>query len=94
MRPIYHWTPKRIHAHILICFVAYSLVAFAKYKLKKHQVKLSFQQIREELEQVQYSVVRDKVNNQKFLIPSALTKNQQKIFKAFGLKLASTPKIL
>ena len=94
MRPIYHWTQNRIQAHILICFVAYSLVAFAKYKLKRHKIKLSFRQIREELERVQYSVVRDKMSNQKFLIPSAKTENQKKIFKAFGLKIAQSTRIL
>ncbi len=94
MRPIYHWTEKRIRAHILICFVAYSLVAFGKYQLKKHKIKLSFQKVREELERVQYSVLQDKISRQRFLVPSETTPNQKKIFKAFGLKMANKAKVL
>ena len=59
MRPIYHWTPKRIKAHILICFIAYGLACFVRYSLKQSNIKLSFERIKEELSFVQSSIVRD-----------------------------------
>ncbi|MGI5830541.1 MAG: IS1634 family transposase [Bradymonadia bacterium] len=44
MRPIYHWTEERIHAHICICFVAYSLAKYALYQLNViSKLKLSLQ---------------------------------------------------
>ena len=49
MRSIFHWSPKRIKSHILICYIAYSLVAIVKHKLKKSKVNLSIARIREEL---------------------------------------------
>lgn len=31
MRPMFHFTPKRIEAHICICFVAYSIQGVGAY---------------------------------------------------------------
>lgn len=94
MRPIYHWTEDRIKSHILICFVAYSLTAFVKHKLNRLKIKLSFEKIRDELNRLQTSVVRDAKTGKRFLLPSKLTKNQKKIYKAFGLIIDNKTKIL
>ena len=56
MRPIYHWTPRRIESHILICFIAYSLMITLKYRLRINGIKLSIAGIREELSFVQASI--------------------------------------
>ena len=94
MRPIYHWTEKRIRSHILICFVAYSLVASVKYKLSKLNIKLSVGSIREELSHLQSSIVKDIKTGKRFLLPSKMTENQKKIYKAFGLKICNKTQIL
>jgi len=94
MRPIYHWTPKRIKAHILICFVAYALVAFARHKLKEQNIKMSFEEAREELNRLQASLVTDIKTNQQFILPSNVTENQRLIYSAFNLKLSQTPVLL
>ncbi len=59
MRPIYHWTPRRVRAHILICFVAYALACFVRYELHRAGIKMSFRAIREELSYRQASVLRE-----------------------------------
>ena len=94
MRPIYHWTEKRIRSHILICFTAYSLVAFVKHKLSKLKINLSFEEIRDELNSLQASIVRDKTSGKRFILPAKITKNQKKIYKAFGLTLKNSTTIL
>ena len=33
MRPIYHWISKRIRAHIMICFLAYTVLKWAQINL-------------------------------------------------------------
>ena len=40
MRPIYHWTPRRIRAHSLICYIAYSALTFIKFQLKQKNIDL------------------------------------------------------
>lgn len=94
MRPIFHWTENRIKSHILICFVAYSLSAFVKHKLKTYKINLSFEEIREELGRVQTSIVKDIKTGKTFMLPSKLTGHQKEIYKAFGLIIDNKTKIL
>ena len=94
MRPIYHWTPKRIKAHILICFIAYGIACFVRYSLKQANIKLSFERIREELEEVQSSIVRDTKTGRRFILPSQATATQKAIYGVFKKKLNQTVQFL
>ena len=94
MRPIYHWTPRRIESHILICFIAYSLMATLKYQLRINGIKLSIARIREELSCVQASIVRDRRTKKRFVLPSQLNPIQQKIYCALELTYDSRVKQL
>ena len=87
MRPVFHWTPKRIKAHILICYMAYALVAIVRHKLKRANIHLSIGRIREELGYIQASILRDQRSRKRFLVPSDHTDTQKSIYKALGLDL-------
>ena len=87
MRPVFHWTPGRVKAHILICYMAYALVAVARYRLKEAGVGLSVERIRQELGYVQASVVRDAGSGRRFLLPSKATDLQRAVYGALGLTL-------
>ena len=92
MRPIYHWNPDRIRAHISICFIAYALIKQALYRLKAlKQMDLSLEQLRNELLHVQSSILRDISTKKMYVIPSQYTVNQGKIYQAFGVKRNETP---
>jgi len=91
MRPIYHWTPSRIRAHLLICFLSYTLAKQAVYRVSNQQFKISFDRLREELLHVQSSVVIDTATKKKFVIPSNATPDQKRIYHAFGLKRDTVP---
>jgi transposase len=91
MRPIYHWTPERIRAHILICFMAFAVAKQAVYRMSLQQFPLSFEQMRNELLHVQSSIVSDISTKKRYLLPSKLSLNQQKIYQAFGLKRSVVP---
>lgn len=93
MRPIYHWSPRRIKAHILLCFIAYSLVSIVRYKLKKSNIKISVEELREELTRVQVSIVKDKKTGKRFTLPSKITPTQKAIYKTFNLSLQEKPKL-
>ena len=94
MRPIFHWKSSRIRAHILICFMAYSVAAHVRYRLQKSHIKLSFEEIRDELNRLQVSIVRDEKSGMKFSLPSKITKNQRQIYQVLGLKIDQKTKIL
>jgi transposase len=91
MRPIYHWTPERIRAHIAICFIAFTLAKQSIYRMKHQKMPMSFEQIRNELLHVQASLVVDIETSKKYIIPSHTTINQKNIYQVFGLKRSEVP---
>lgn len=94
MRPIFHWKPKRIRAHILICFLAYALSVQLRFRLKSKKINLSFIQIRDELKKVQTSIIRNKKTKIRFSMPAKPTELQKEIYKAVGLELVEKIVIL
>lgn len=85
MRPIFHWTPRRIKAHIMICYMAYSLLKYTQFALKKHSLNFSPEQLRDILEGAQASILLDTSTKKKYVLPSPKTNEQELIYKAFGL---------
>lgn len=40
IRPVFHYTPRRIRAHFLLCFMALALIRFVEFTLKTNQILL------------------------------------------------------
>lgn len=40
IRPVFHYTPRRIRAHFLLCFMALALIRFVEFTLKSNQIHL------------------------------------------------------
>jgi transposase len=91
MRPIYHYKPERIKAHISVCFIAYTLIKQALFHLESKKVKTSFEQLRNDLLHAQSSILMDVKNNKRYVLPSKTTQNQRLIYDAFGINRRSTP---
>jgi transposase len=91
MRPIYHFKPERIKAHILICYIAFSLSKYAQQKVQKLDKKMSIEKIRDALSQVESSIVKDKETKQKYKIPSKITKEASIIYLAMGINRSHIP---
>ena len=93
LRPVFHWTPDRIKAHIAICFVSFSLIRFLQYHLKSESVeRFSALRIGMELNSVQESILYD-INNKfnKYVIPSKSSDNVLKIYDAMKMKRNIVP---
>jgi transposase len=85
--PVFHWTSRRIKAHIAICFLAFALIRFVQYKIKqKTGEHFSAERIREELYRIQDSVLISTVDNQKYVIPSKPGKDAVKIYEVYNKK--------
>jgi transposase len=74
IRPIYHWKPSRVKAHLAISFMAYTLVRHLEHRVRLQYVKLSPQKIRKILLSIQVSVLYDTRTNKKFAIPSKISR--------------------
>ena len=85
MRPIFHWKPERIHAHIAICYMTFSVLRHLQYRVNLTQ-KISIPAILEELMNVQASIHIHKVTKDKYRLPGVFSNNARKIYKAFGIQ--------
>ncbi len=94
IRPIYHWTPKRVKAHIAISFTAYMLTRYLEYRVRLQYKKLSPNVIRNLLLNVQKSIVYDKSKKIKYIIPSKIKLDAKKIYKIMEVEYTTTPYIL
>ena len=94
VRPVFHWKPHRIKAHIAICFMAYSMVKNLEHRVGLQYKKLSIESIRKTLAHVQTSILYDKKKKIRYGLPSMLKLDAKKIYKLMGLSKHSTPYII
>jgi transposase len=85
MRPIYHFKPERIRAHIAICYMAFAVVRQLEYRVKLVK-KLSIASIIEELNSVQSSIYVHKVTRDKYRVPGSFSNEAKKIYEAINLE--------
>lgn len=94
VRPVFHWKPRRIAAHMAICFTAYALVKHLEYRVRLCYRKLSIEKIRQLLIHVQTSILFDKEKRIRYGLPSKMKKEARKIYNAIGIKRSITPYII
>lgn len=80
-RPIYHYTAKRIKAHIAICFISLTLVRNLMHKTKLLYKNLPPKQINEALKKAQISILRDKTTKKLYGLPSKVNPETIKLYQ-------------
>ena len=85
MRPVYHFKPERIRAHIAICYMAFSVIRQLEYRVKLTK-KLSLPSIIEELNSVQSSIYIHKITKDRYRVPGNFSNEARKIYQAVNLK--------
>jgi transposase len=85
MRPIYHFKPERIKAHIALCYMAFSVLRHMEYVVKVTQ-KISLEVLLDELIHVQASIYRHAPTGKRFRMPGKFTQLAARIYKAFQLQ--------
>ena len=92
VRPVFHWSAKRIKAHIAICFVAFSLIRFLQYRIKQKTSEcFSTERIREELYRIQESILIHTIDNNRYAVPSKPSQDALKIYDAMNKKRHVVP---
>ena len=94
IRPIYHWKPNRVKAHLAISFMAYTLVRHLEHRVRLQYKKLSPLKIRKILLSVQLSVLYDTKTKKRFALPSNISEDAKKIYKLMDVPISSKPYIL
>ncbi|ARN56784.1 IS1634 family transposase [Sedimentisphaera salicampi] len=91
IRPIYHWTPKRIKAHILICFIALTCARNLAYRVRLRFEAMSVARMVNALNHVQLSILWDKKSECKYVLPSKINEDARKLYKTVNLSADTTP---
>lgn len=94
VRPVFHWKPSRVKAHLAISFTAYALVKYLEYRVKIQYKKLSPEKIRQSLIRVQTSILYDKVKKIRYGLPSIVSQNARKIYQILNINRRLTPYII
>ena len=84
IRPIFHWKPNRIHAHIAICYMAFAVLRHMQYRVALTQ-KISPETIIEELNEVQASIYIHERTKDLYRIPGYFSNTARKISKTFDI---------
>jgi len=94
IRPIYHFKPSRVRAHLAISFTAYILTRYLEHRVRVQFKKLSPKKIKNLLLGVQTSIVVSQEKKIKYAIPSNMKVETKRIYTLMGVKTKATPYIL
>jgi transposase len=86
-RPIFHWAPHRIRAHVLLCFMNLFLERFLEWRLRKDNIDLTPDRIRYALAQVHTTIFEDQSTKREARMQSTLPPDAEKIFQVLGISL-------
>jgi transposase len=85
MRPMFHWTDKRIEGHICLCYMAYTLLNYVQQKLLAAKNPISENKLRNILDHMQVSLLQH--NTDQVYIRSKLQDEQSILQQKLGLRL-------
>jgi len=91
IRPIYHWTPQRIKAHIMICFIALACIKHLGYRVKLRFEPMSAKRIVNALNHIQLSILYHRQTDRRYALPSKFNEDARKIYKTLRLSTDATP---
>jgi len=80
LRPVYHWTERRIRAHIFICVVALQLERWMRNRLQTTSVSRALQSLQ------QIKVGELTVNGKRMRMATRITAEQKEILNRLGVK--------
>ena len=84
LRPIYHWTEKRVRGHIAVCFLAFTLRQILKKRLAEHSFDGSFVELVEGLSRVR-AVVLDDGNGRRYRLRDEIPVASMPAFRALAI---------
>lgn len=94
IRPVYHWKPRRVKAHLAISYAAFMLARYLEYRVKVQYKKLSPSRIRNLLLGVQTSLLVSQEKKIKYALPSNMKVDAKRIYNLMGVKRNTTPYII
>ena len=82
IRPVFHWTDKRIKGHIAMCFTAFTFINHLK-----HTTNLQYRTLVKAIDRMQVSEIKDDKAKTNIYLRSKIDTSQQAIFNKLRLKV-------
>ncbi len=86
MRPIYHYKAERIHTHIAICYIAFTLLKLIQYQTQLTQPRLTINNIIATLLSVESSIMVDHSTSIRYRMLGNMSPDAKILYQAFGVK--------
>lgn len=84
-RPIFHWTPKRIRAHVLLCFLALYAERYLEFLLRQKGTPLTPDRIRYAISQIHSVRFCDKVTGKQAVMDSVIPEDGKAVYETLAL---------
>ncbi|MDY6800799.1 MAG: transposase [Bacteroidota bacterium] len=75
IRPIYHWTDRRIEGHIAMCFLVYTFINYLR-----NITGLQYKSISKALDRMQMSIIKEDKSDEFIYMRSNINEDEQVIF--------------
>ena len=86
MRPIFHWTKKRIVSHISMIYMSFCCTKILLYELKKNGIDISLENLVSQLKLVNGSIIKETNQNKSYYIPVKISEDTRKIYEVLKVK--------
>jgi transposase len=93
MRPIFHFTPRRIEAHILICYMSYAISRYVQLQITRFHREMSIDKIKNALKRVSSSILASD-EGEMFRLPCKVSEDVKMIYRSFGIRRINRPEKL
>jgi transposase len=84
-RPVFHWTPRRIKGHLVLCFIAFLLERTLEILLRKNKIEYSPSKIRKALDDLQFSEIE--IEGRSFFLRSEINGLANYILRALQIRI-------
>ena len=91
IRPVFHWTPERIQAHIAIAFMALLCIRHLEHRCSLLYQPLSPEAIQNSLTQMQHSVLEDTSSGRRYIVPSRISTHAKGLYRLVGKRPSEVP---
>ena len=85
IRPMFHWTDRRIRGHVCMCFMAFTMINHIR-----NSTQLQHKQIVKAMDKMQISDVQSDSSRPNVYLRSAIDKHQQVLIDKLGLRIPAS----
>jgi len=85
LRPVYHWSQKRIQGHIMLCFLSFYVLRVIQRKLREAGLYITAEHAIEELDRVR--AIHIKTDKTEVYARTAIQGESNQILRALGVKI-------